>query len=37
MNGTGKGDLYVVVLVDMPKKLTKEQRKLVVKLSDIGL
>ncbi|MGD9215952.1 MAG: DnaJ C-terminal domain-containing protein, partial [Desulfobacteraceae bacterium] len=36
MNGTGKGDLYVVVLVDMPKKLTKEQRKLVVKLSDIG-
>jgi curved DNA-binding protein len=37
MNGTGKGDLYVVVLVDMPKKLSKEQRKLVVKLSDIGL
>jgi curved DNA-binding protein len=37
MNGTGKGDLYVVVLVNMPKKLTEEQRKLVAKLSDIGL
>ena len=37
MNGTGKGDLYVVVLVNMPKKLTKEQGKLVAKLSDIGL
>jgi curved DNA-binding protein len=37
LKGTGKGDLYVVVLVDMPKELTKEQKEVVVQLSDIGL
>lgn len=37
MKGAGKGDLYVVVLVDVPKELTAEQKKLVVQLSHIGL
>lgn len=37
MKGAGKGDLYVVVLVDIPKELTAEQKKLVVQLSHIGL
>ena len=37
MRGAGKGDLYVVVLVDLPKKLTEEQKKLVGKLADVGL
>jgi curved DNA-binding protein len=37
MNGVGKGDLFVVVLVDIPKKLTEEQKKLVIELSDLGL
>jgi len=37
MKGAGKGDLYVVILVDIPKKLTEEQKKLVVELSGTGL
>ncbi len=37
MNGSGKGDLYVVVLVDIPKKLTAEQQKLVSELAATGL
>ncbi|MEJ2659937.1 MAG: J domain-containing protein [Desulfobacteraceae bacterium] len=37
MNGTGQGDLYVIVLVDVPKHLTPEQKKLVAKLADTGL
>jgi curved DNA-binding protein len=37
MNGAGQGDLYVVVLVDVPKHLTPEQKKLVTKLADTGL
>jgi curved DNA-binding protein len=37
MKGTGQGDLYVVVLVDLPKQLTDEQRNLVAKLADAGL
>jgi len=37
MNGAGQGDLYVVVLVDIPKHLTKEQKKLVAQLADTGL
>jgi curved DNA-binding protein len=37
MNGAGQGDLYVIVLVDVPKQLTPEQKKLVAKLADTGL
>jgi curved DNA-binding protein len=37
MNGAGQGDLYVIVLVDVPKHLTPEQEKLVLKLADTGL
>ncbi len=37
MKGSGRGDLYVLVLVDLPKKLTAEQKKLVTKLADTGL
>jgi curved DNA-binding protein len=37
MNGAGQGDLYVIVLVDVPKHLTPEQKKLVAKLADTGL
>jgi curved DNA-binding protein len=37
MNAAGQGDLFVVVLVDMPKNLTEEQKKLVTELSDLGL
>ncbi len=37
MNGAGQGDLYVIVLVDVPKHLTPEQKKLVTKLADTGL
>ena len=37
VNGAGQGDLYVIVLVDVPKHLTPEQKNLVVKLADTGL
>jgi curved DNA-binding protein len=37
MNGAGQGDLYVILLVDVPKQLTREQKKLVSKLADTGL
>ncbi len=37
MKGSGKGDLYVVVLVDTPKHLTDEQKNLLTKLADTGL
>ena len=37
MKDAGKGDLFVVVLVDMPKELTEEQKNLVAQLSDVGL
>lgn len=37
MKGSGRGDLYVVVLVDLPKQLTDEQKKLISQLADTGL
>jgi curved DNA-binding protein len=37
MSGGGQGDLYVIVLVDVPKHLTPEQKKLLSKLADTGL
>jgi len=37
MKDKGKGDLYVLVRVNMPKKLTAKQKKLIEKLADTGL
>ena len=37
MNSTRKGNLYVQILVHIPKKLTAEQRKLIEQLAQAGL
>ncbi len=37
MHGKGQGDLYVRIYIRMPRKLTKEQKKLIEKLADTGL
>jgi curved DNA-binding protein len=37
MKGSGKGDLFVVILIDLPKQLTPEQKNLVRQLADAGL
>ena len=37
MKDRSKGDLYVTVSVDIPKKLTPEQEKLVAKLATTGM
>jgi curved DNA-binding protein len=37
MKGSEKGDLYVTVSVEIPKKLTPEQKKLVKKLAATGM
>jgi curved DNA-binding protein len=33
----GRGDIYVKITVDIPKSLTKEQKKLIKQLADNGL
>ncbi len=37
MKDSSKGDLYVTVMVDIPKDLTPEQKKLVKKLAAAGM
>jgi curved DNA-binding protein len=37
MKGQTKGDLYVTVAVDIPKKLSAEQKRLIEKLSATGM
>jgi curved DNA-binding protein len=37
MKGKEKGDLYVVIQVKIPKKLTKAQKKIVSQLAEAGL
>jgi curved DNA-binding protein len=37
MNGSGRGDLYVNILVPMPKTLTADQKQLIGQLADTGL
>jgi curved DNA-binding protein len=37
MKGSGQGDLFVVILIDLPKQLTDEQKNLIHQLADTGL
>lgn len=37
IRGKDKGDLYVHIQIEMPKRLTKEQKKLLTKLAEAGL
>jgi DnaJ-class molecular chaperone len=37
MKGQGNGDLFVQILVNMPTKLTREQKKLMAQLAEAGL
>ena len=37
MKSSSRGDLFVVVLIDMPRQLTAEQKKLIGQLADLGL
>ncbi len=37
MKGKGKGDLYVLIHVNIPKHLTSEQKKLIKKLAEAGM
>ena len=37
MHGKGQGDLYVRIHVNIPKKLSKEQKKLIEQLAKTGL
>lgn len=37
LRGNGKGDLYVRLVVSIPAKLSREQRKLLEKLRDTGV
>ncbi len=37
LKGHGKGDLYVKLIVSVPKRLTKDQKELAEKLAEAGL
>ncbi|MBP9819435.1 DnaJ domain-containing protein [Candidatus Woesebacteria bacterium] len=37
LSGTGKGDLYVRILVQMPEKISREQKKLFEELQQLNL
>ncbi len=37
LRGQGKGDLYVTLKINIPKKITKNQKELASKLADAGL
>jgi len=37
MNGSGRGDLYARILIEIPGKLSDAQRDLVTKLAETGL
>ena len=37
MKGSGRGHLYVEIMIDTPKKLSKKQKELIKELADTGL
>jgi curved DNA-binding protein len=37
MKKTKNGDLYVKIQIEMPKKLTVEQKKIIQQLADNGM
>lgn len=37
MGGSKRGDLYVRMLIDIPEKLSKDQKKLIEELKKLGL
>jgi DnaJ-class molecular chaperone len=37
LKGGGKGDQYVKIIIDVPRKLTEKQLQLIRKLADEGL
>jgi curved DNA-binding protein len=37
MGGGGRGDVYVKIQVEVPRKATKKQRELIEKLKEVGL
>ena len=37
MNGFGKGDMYVILDVKIPEKLSREQKKLFTMLAETDL
>ncbi len=37
LHGSGKGDEYVRILVEMPEKLSREQKKIVEELKEVNL
>jgi len=37
LRGSGKGDMYVRLIVDIPEKLTREQRQALEQVQDAGL
>jgi len=37
LRGRGKGDLYVRIVIDVPEKLTREQKKLIEELKKTEL
>jgi curved DNA-binding protein len=37
MKGNGCGDLFVVINIEMPKKLTEKQKKIIQELKAAGL
>jgi len=36
LRGKGKGDQYIVVTVDIPKKISEEQRKILEKYKELS-
>ena len=37
MRGYGRGDQYVEVVIETPKNLTREQKKLIKEMGESGL
>jgi curved DNA-binding protein len=37
MNGSGRGDAYVIINISIPKRLNKKQKALMKEISEVGL